>query len=829
VNVGKPLKILQFNTFYRPFLEDFYKKNPGLENLSHTEQQKHLYQSGFSVVHNFIPGLWQLGYEALFVVANNWHSQSKWMSENGFACNNGSMWPYEILAQQINCFRPDVVLAFDAFMFDGDFFKQLSWHPLLVIGWTGEYVPDNINWDGYDLILSNFSFPRKKAVELGAAKSEQFYPGFVEWLADGSVHNEPAFDVVFCGQWSGLHEKRNTFLLDIVRKNSSNNNFSLRYHLLGNYEQMPAEVRRVIQPPVFGVEMHQVLRRSKIALNFGYLPEAGNMRQFEVTGTGVFLLTENLQGLDSYFKPGVEVETFSSIDEVMEKIDYYLKHETERELIAAAGQRRCLRDHSMTVQVRKLDEIIRRNLSEKSGVNLRGLNANESLINVSRVVPVSRKFGFDRGTPIDRFYIDKFLSGNASLIAGEVLEVAGKDYSLGYGRDVQHVTVLSVAPGAGVDLVGNLETGENIPSEKFDCIILTQTMQMIFDVRSALRHSYMALKPGGSILLTASGISQISRYDMDRWGEYWRFTDKSMDRLITELLPLPEFEIKTYGNVGVAKAFLDGLAFEELPAESLSFNDPDYQLLVAARITKPATVSLRREEKNEKASMVLIYHRVADDPVDRNLLTVSPDNFAEHLKILQNEFRPVPLRQFLDEAEKGKLIPGTVSLTFDDGYLDNLLNALPLLEKYRVPATVFVVSGMIGSQREFWWDAMERVFLADPQRQLPERIVFMGSDGEEKGWRTVSKAERLRAHDEICTMLRGNSVAEINEFVEKIFLWAGERRPPRKSHLVLSELELRELSESPMIEIGAHTVNHSRLTALPISEQKIEIESRGSV
>ncbi len=440
--------------------------------------------------------------------------------------------------------------------------------------------------------------------------------------------------------------------------------------------------------------------------------------------------------------------------------------------------------------------------------------------------PVSRKFGFDRGIPIDRYYIDKFLALNADCIHGRVMEVAGKTYSEKYGCNIQSITVLSVEPGLGVDLVGNLTTGENIPRAEYDCIILTQTLQMIFDIRSALKYAYAALKPGGSMLLTISGISQISRYDMDKWGEFWRLTDKGLRSLLVELEPKAEIDIVTYGNVAVAKAFLDGFACEDLPETIFDVNDPDYQLLVASRVSKPdcKTSQTKIISEAKKDSMVLIYHRVAEDPIDRNLLAVSPENFEKHLKILSENFRVIPLWEFLSELDEGRLVPGTISLTFDDGYLDNLTNAVPFLEKYGLHATIFVTSGMVGSSHEFWWDAMERIFLSDEQKCLPEQIVFEDQQGVERGWKTVTWKERLRAYDEICSILRNNSVQEINLFLEKLFVWAGGRRLPRASHMIVDQKQLRTLASSSVIEIGAHTVNHSRLCRLSIVDQKKEIE-----
>lgn len=196
--------------------------------------------------------------------------------------------------------------------------------------------------------------------------------------------------------------------------------------------------------------------------------------------------------------------------------------------------------------------------------------------------PVSRKFGLDRGTPIDRYYIENFLKCNRSFIYGRVLEVGSNDYTLRIGEYVEQSDVLNLEPYPNVTVVGNLETGENIPNSAFDCIILTQVIQCIYDVRSAVRNAIEALKPGGTLLITASGISQIWREEEDSYVEYWRFTEHSFLRLFTEFVPRNHVHVETFGNVATAKYFLDGYALEEMEQGVLDYKDDDYQLVLTA-------------------------------------------------------------------------------------------------------------------------------------------------------------------------------------------------------------------------------------------------------
>jgi SAM-dependent methyltransferase len=125
--------------------------------------------------------------------------------------------------------------------------------------------------------------------------------------------------------------------------------------------------------------------------------------------------------------------------------------------------------------------------------------------------------------------------------------------------------------------------------DEFDCIVLTQTLQYVYDMRGALGTLLRSLKPGGVLLVTFAGIGQISRYDMDRWGDYWRVTSVSARRLFEEVFPPDHITVHAYGNVLVAVAFLHGLAIEDLRRADLDDRDADYELVITVRAVKPAS------------------------------------------------------------------------------------------------------------------------------------------------------------------------------------------------------------------------------------------------
>jgi hypothetical protein len=206
-----------------------------------------------------------------------------------------------------------------------------------------------------------------------------------------------------------------------------------------------------------------------------------------------------------------------------------------------------------------------------------------------RLTPMSRVFGYDRGPQsVARYYIDQFIASHQEDIYGRVLEIGDNRYTLRFGGDrVRKSDVLHVESGnPNATIVADLTTAEIIPDEIYNCIILTGVLQTIYDFRSALRHSHRILMPGGILLATLSGISQIARYDMDRWGEYWRFTTRSAQLLFEEFFPRENLQIAAHGNVVAAIALLHGLASRELRRAELDFNDPDYQIQITVRALK---------------------------------------------------------------------------------------------------------------------------------------------------------------------------------------------------------------------------------------------------
>lgn len=206
-----------------------------------------------------------------------------------------------------------------------------------------------------------------------------------------------------------------------------------------------------------------------------------------------------------------------------------------------------------------------------------------------RLKPVTTDYGNSRGLEIDRYYIEKFLSDHAADIHGHVLEIKHNTYTLKYGGDrVTRSDVLHKVQGnPHATIVADLSNGDHLPSDTFDTIIFTQTLQFIYDIHSTVATLYRILRPGGILLATMSGMAQISREDFEMWGEYWRFTSLSACLLFEEVFPKENILVHSYGNVLAAISFLEGLAVEDIKRKELDSHDPNYEVLIAIRAQKP--------------------------------------------------------------------------------------------------------------------------------------------------------------------------------------------------------------------------------------------------
>jgi peptidoglycan/xylan/chitin deacetylase (PgdA/CDA1 family) len=240
--------------------------------------------------------------------------------------------------------------------------------------------------------------------------------------------------------------------------------------------------------------------------------------------------------------------------------------------------------------------------------------------------------------------------------------------------------------------------------------------------------------------------------------------------------------------------------------------------------------------------VVLVYHRVAKPLSDPWYLAVTPEHFAEHLEALRQHAVPLRLQHLSRALAKGATLPGrSVVVTFDDGYADNLHNAKPLLERYGIPATIFLTSGFIGSEDGFWWDELDRLLLR-PGR-LPKNLR-LNINGKTRRWQLGDAARypraefrrhrRWRAWEDAPTprhalyrslwgQLHRSTDEEQRKVISELRGWAGPVKDRRPGHRLLSLEQATDLANDNLIEIGAHTVNHPSLSSLPLKSQRHEI------
>jgi SAM-dependent methyltransferase len=204
-----------------------------------------------------------------------------------------------------------------------------------------------------------------------------------------------------------------------------------------------------------------------------------------------------------------------------------------------------------------------------------------------RVTPISPIFAIDRGLPIERYYIEKFLDEHRADFRGRGLEFGDTTYLDRFGGEaLQRKDVFSYVASPGATIVGDLAGAAPLPEAMFDCIVCTQTVQMIYDIRAAIRRLHAMLRPGGVLLLTSHGTSKIGRHlDTDGWAEYWHISQQAARSLFAENFD-GTVEVRGYGNVLAAMCALHGLAAGELESHELDLADRNYDVIVAVRAVR---------------------------------------------------------------------------------------------------------------------------------------------------------------------------------------------------------------------------------------------------
>jgi peptidoglycan/xylan/chitin deacetylase (PgdA/CDA1 family) len=240
--------------------------------------------------------------------------------------------------------------------------------------------------------------------------------------------------------------------------------------------------------------------------------------------------------------------------------------------------------------------------------------------------------------------------------------------------------------------------------------------------------------------------------------------------------------------------------------------------------------------------VILAYHRVTKLNTDPQMLAVTPSNFSAQLSVLRRHFNVIPLTELTRRLNAGESLSGTVALTFDDGYADNLFEAKPLLERYAAPATIFIASNHIDAPTEFWWDELERLLLQpgalprtlhlkvgdrDYAWDLGDDAHYSETNFENNRTWTVMKPDTVTRRHQLYRALHGLlgllDIAQRESILDSLRVWAGKERRGRASHRTLTKAEAIVLASGGLVEIGAHTANHPVLSMLNANAQEAEI------
>jgi peptidoglycan/xylan/chitin deacetylase (PgdA/CDA1 family)/SAM-dependent methyltransferase len=432
---------------------------------------------------------------------------------------------------------------------------------------------------------------------------------------------------------------------------------------------------------------------------------------------------------------------------------------------------------------------------------------------LKRTDPISRNWGYDRGTPIDRYYIENFLAACSSDVAGAVLEVQENDFTQRFGGSrVTRSEVVDIDDGnPRATIVTDLRDAAAMADEQFDCIILTQTLHVIDDMRAVIGECYRLLEPGGVLLATLPCSSRVClEYGADV--DLWRMTTAGARELFEPVFGPANVAATTYGSVLTNLAFQHGLACEELTDADFAASDPYHPLVVGVRARKPP-VATRAPRARSRRGVVLLYHRIADVE-DVHDLAIAPSTFAEQLTWLSRNCRVVPLERLL-EGSGDDLPHRAVAISFDDGYLDTLQCAAPLLEREGLAATVFATTRWLEEPGEYWWDVLERALL---RHDTPSRLTIDAA-GRPMSFSLDTSDERRHAHDSLHRYLVHASLETRDRVIAGLVSWAGLGADPHRRPLVADEL--RQLASLAGMTIGAHSVNH-----LALPDQSAAIQQR---
>ena len=366
---------LQFLTsYYSPFLNTFYIRNPHFVQLSYQQMLDKLLNEYFADTGALYHYCIKHQNDCSLIIANCEPLQKQWAKENNVTYNK-SNWEKEIAIAQIRQFAPDIFYIESIFNYFGDFLKEAKLYSKSIVSWISTPITDSLKLNDIDLILSSTPDFVQKFRSKGI-KSEYMLPAFdlrvLELLAKDIKKDIP---FSFVGGWSGVHVNRKIALEELVKKTSiqlwgygyKRKKYSKKtlkfYKDLFYPENDP--IMDAYQGELWGVEMYSILKRSLITFNIHeslLKGRVGNMRMFEASGVGTMILNDNGTNLSEIFIPGKEIEVYDSIGEAIEKVNYYNQNPEKAIEIAINAQKRTIKEYNYDVFVAQLMKHLKSNL-----------------------------------------------------------------------------------------------------------------------------------------------------------------------------------------------------------------------------------------------------------------------------------------------------------------------------------------------------------------------------------------------------------------------------------------------------------------------------------
>lgn len=385
------------------------------------------------------------------------------------------------------------------------------------------------------------------------------------------------------------------------------------------------------------------------------------------------------------------------------------------------------------------------------------------------------------------------------------------------GVEASGKRALSIRPGDGWPQT----------TSRFDLVLVDRALESADEPAAALEACRNALRPGGRLVVAAAPIALGE-------GRLRGFTEASLRAALSDLFPPGAVSVASYGNLLACLAVAAGAPAAGLRPEELEAHDPWHPALVVGVVELPRRSRGRTKRRRSEpvrtiggtggiatAGAILAYHRIAAHRPDTHRLCTPPEMFAEHMGLIAERYDAVSLQELVEQATVGELRQGAVAVTFDDGYLDNLVVASPILGEHGIPATFFVNGPLDDERRETWTDTVERILLgAEP---VPEHLdLEAGERPLELPTRTPG--ERGLAARVLHGRLLDAGAAEIEAMVGELVAWSGLELPVRESHRLMTAEELVTLNDRSGHEVGAHGWSHLLLTAQPPEERSRELE-----